>query len=188
VLKSDATKERIRSAARAAFGARGFDATTVRAIATDADVDPALVLHYFGSKAELFVAALELPIDPAPLFEAAAAQPEGAGRAVAAAVLAALDHEGLRPYLLGILRSAASDDKAAAMLREVITERVVGPAVRALDVDHPDLRATLVGSQIVGLAFARHVVGVGPLVETPSDQLADAIGPALQHYLTGDLS
>jgi hypothetical protein len=73
------------------------------------------------------------------------------------------------------------------MMRTMVAERVVAPAVEALGVDHPDLRATLVGSQLIGLVFARYVLAVEPLASAPTDTLVTAVGPTLQRYLTGAL-
>ena len=187
MLKSDATRERILAAARAAFAERGFGATSLRSIATAAGVDPALTIHYFGSKAELFVAAVEPPVDPAALFAGIPSDPEGAGTRLAAAFLTALDNEHVRGSLLGILRTAVADEATAEMMRTMVAERVVAPAVEALGLDHPDLRATLVGSQLIGLVFARYVLAVEPLASAPTDTLVTAVGPTLQRYLTGAL-
>ncbi|HEX6417816.1 MAG TPA: TetR family transcriptional regulator [Acidimicrobiales bacterium] len=187
MLKSDATRDRILAAARSAFAERGFAATSLRSIAAAAGVDPALTIHYFGSKANLFVAAVEPPVDPVALFASVPTDPEGAGTRLAATFLTALDNDHVREALLGVLRTAVTDEATTEVLRAMVTERVVAPAVEALGVDHPDLRATLVGSQLIGLVVARHVLRVEPLASAPVDTLVAAIGPTLQRYLTGDL-
>lgn len=182
------TRDQIVAAARAAFAAQGLEATSLRAVARAAGVDAALVHHYFRSKQELFVASTDLPIDPAALLTGVAADPDRAGELMAGAFLAMLDDADARQRLLAILRAAATDEAAAASLRGLIHERVARPAAEALAADHPSLRATLVGSQLVGLAFARHVVGVEPLASTPAEVLAAAVGPTLQRYLTGAIA
>lgn len=187
MLKSEQTQRRILDAARRAFAERGFDGTSLRTIASAAGVDPALCLHYFGSKAELFVAATELPIAPGPLLASAAGDPEHVGRRVADAFLGMLDDENARSSLLGLVRSAAADADAADMVRQLIGERVVGPAVDNLAVDEPELRATLVGSQLIGLLFARHIVAVDPLACADAATLSAAVAPTIQRYLTGEL-
>ncbi|HEX6425079.1 MAG TPA: TetR family transcriptional regulator [Acidimicrobiales bacterium] len=188
MLKSEATRERILAAARTAFAERGFGATSLRSIADAAGVDPALTIHYFGSKASLFVAAVQPPLDPASLFATIPTDPDGAGTRLAAAFLTALDNEHVRGSLLGILRTAVADEATADMMRAMVAERVVAPAVEALGVDHPDLRATLVGSQLIGLVFARYVLAVEPLASATTDTLVAAVGPTIQRYLTGELS
>lgn len=187
MLKSEQTQRRILEAARRAFAERGFDGTSLRTIASAAGVDPALCLHYFGSKAELFAAATELPVAPGPLLASAVTDPEHVGRRVADAFLDMLDDEDARSSLLALVRSAASDADAADMVRRLIGERVVGPAVDNLDVDEPELRATLVGSQLIGLLFARHIVAVDPLASADTPTLAAAVAPTIQWYLTGEL-
>ena len=182
------TRDRILAEARAGFGERGFDGTTIRAVASAAGVDPALVHHYFGSKQQLFVEAMELPVD---LAEAAprllAGPPAELGVRIVRFVLELWDKPATRSLMLGVIRSASTDPVAAAMLRRILAE---GPfAALAQATDRPDaaLRATLVGSQLVGLAMARHIVGVEPLASASPESIAVAIGPTIQRYLTGDL-
>jgi AcrR family transcriptional regulator len=187
MLKSERTQQRILDAARAAFARKGFAATSLQAVADEAGVDKALCVHYFGSKAGLFAAAMQLPVDVGAVFASVTAEPEHAGRRFVELFLSVLDDERARTTLVALIRSAASDDAAAAMVRGLIAAQVVGPAVAALDVDQPDLRATLVGSQLIGFVFARHVVGVEPLATASSAELADALAPNIQRYLTGAL-
>lgn len=183
-----ATHQRILDAARTAFAERGFNATSLRTIGEAAGVDPALCIHYFGSKAELFAASVEMPFDPADVLTEVNADPSSAGRRLAETFLGALEDEQTRQSLVGLVRSAASDDGAAERVRALVTERVVGAAVSRLDVDRPDLRATLAGSQLMGLVFARHVVGVEPLASASTEEVVAAIAPTLQRYLTEELS
>lgn len=182
------TRDQIVAAARAAFAAQGLEATSLRAVARAAGVDAALVHHYFRSKQELFVASTDLPVDPAAIVAVVAADPERAGERLARAFLAMLDDADARQRMLAIVRAAATDEAAAGVLRQVVHERVARPTADALAADNASLRATLVGSQLVGLAFARHVVGVEPLPSTPADVLVAAVGPTLQRYLTGAIT
>lgn len=186
MLKSERTQERILDAARSAFAERGFHATSLRTIAAAADVDPALCLHYFGSKRELFLAATELPVDVADVLQAVATEAD-AGERLARAFTTVLDDERARESVLALVRSAASDPAAAELVREVVGQRVLLPAVAALSVDRPGLRATLAGSQLIGLLFARHVVGLPPLVEADTETLVTIVAPTLQRYLTEPL-
>jgi AcrR family transcriptional regulator len=185
---SSDTRDRILAAARAAFGELGFEAATIRGVAARAGVDPALVHHYFGTKQRLFVAAMEIPADTAAIIpRAMEGPPEQFGERIARHVLELWDSPAMHSLMLGIVRSAATDPVAAGMFRQVLAEGPFLALARATDRPDADLRATLVGSQLVGLAMARYIVKVDPIASADREVLARAIGPTLQRYLTGDL-
>lgn len=183
------TRDAISEAARSRFADVGYDRTTIRAIAADAGVDPALVLHFFGSKQGLFVSVMRLPQDPevvfARVFEGDRSE---AGLRLARFAVSLLEDPVARSVLTGIVRAAASEPEAARMVRELVSEQLLGPLARSLGMPDPELRASLVGSQMVGLVMARHVVGIEPLASFEAEELAAAIAPNLQRYLTGRLS
>jgi AcrR family transcriptional regulator len=183
------TRGRILDAARGVFGRAGYDGASVRAIAAEAGVDPALVHHYFGSKQRLFLAAMEFPIDPAVVLPRVLAEGPRAtlGERFVAFVVALWDRPDVRPLLTGVVRSATTDPVAAGMARRFLAE---GPFLAlASATDRPDasLRAALAGSQMIGLAIARYVVGVEPLASLAPEGVARLVGPAVQRYLDGDL-
>jgi AcrR family transcriptional regulator len=181
------TRDRILAAARVAFAEAGFDGATIRGIARTAAVDPALVHHYFGTKEQLFVAGMQLPFDPATLVDAITRGGlEQAGERTARFAVGVWVDPGATPILLGVVRSAVSDERAAATLRDLM-ERTLLPAARGLGVDQPELRASLAWSQIVGLFFGRYILRVGPLVTISSDQLIAALAPQLQQAFTGPI-
>ena len=185
-----AAREDILRAARRAFGERGFAGATIRAIAADAGVDPALVLHYHRTKAELFAAAVRLPLSPSESF--AALEPVGRddlGEAVLRLVLAIWEDPDALDAWLGLIRSATTDDAAAAMLRDLVTNVVVERMGDLLRLDDAAVayRVSLVGSQIVGLGVARHVLRLEPLASASTSDLVAAVAPTLQRYLTGAL-
>jgi AcrR family transcriptional regulator len=183
------TREAILDAARRAFAEHGYQHATIRMVADLAGVDPALVHHYFRYKQDLFVAAVQLPVNPVEQLGAVLAQdPDQAGERMVELFLSIWDHAGDRSPLLAIVRSAVGDERAAAMLREFITEEVLGQIAHRLGGPDARLRATLIGSQIIGLAMARYIVRVEPLASAPPAQLVAAIGPTLQRYLTGDIA
>ncbi len=185
---SSDTRGRILAAARVSFGERGFEAATIRDIALRAEVDPALVHHYYGTKQQLFVAAMELPIDiPALVPQLMAGSPDEIGERFVRFVLELWETPAMRPLLLGVLRSATTDPVAAGMLRQILAEGPILAIATAIDRPDASFRATLVGSQLVGLMMARYVVGVEPLASAPRESIVRAIGPTIQHYLTGDL-
>jgi AcrR family transcriptional regulator len=182
------TREAILDAARRAFAEQGYQQATVRGVAELAGVDPALVHHYFGTKQELFVAAVQLPVNPVEQLAAVLADdPELVGRRLAETFLSIWDHAADQSPLLALVRSAVGDEHAAAMLREFIAEEVLGQIARRLGSPDARLRASLVGSQVVGLIMVRYIIRVEPLASAPAAQVAAAIGPTLQRYLTGDL-
>lgn len=183
-----ATRERIAEAARHLFAERGFDRTSVRAVAAEAGVDPALVHHYFGTKQRLFIEAVDFPIDAAAAIGTlSAGDVDDAGERLVRFALRLWDDPVVLPRLLGVLRSAVTDPEAARMLGTLFTRQGPVQLVRALGADQPDLRAELVGTQLVGLAVARHVLRVEPLASADHETIVAAIGPTMKRYLVGDL-
>jgi AcrR family transcriptional regulator len=192
------TREAILAAARKRFADLGYDGATIRGIAADAGVDPALVHHFFGSKERLFAAAMRLPVVPGELIGAALAGhpgPAGAGQSLGEhlvrVALTAWDVNEIRDVFLGLLRSAATSEQALAMLREFATETILSrlsAAVPSADPAQARYRAALVASQVLGLAMTRYVIGLEPLAGATRDELVAAIGPTLDRYLTGDLT
>lgn len=178
----------ILDAARLSFAQEGYDGSTIRSIAGRAAVDPALVHHYFGNKDSLFAAAMQFPLNPAealtPLLEQGL---DGLGERLLRLFLSVWDRSAPASPFVAMIRSASSNDQAAAMLREFISREVIGRLAHALATDHPELRATLVGSQLVGLGFARYVVRLEPLASEDADTVVRCIAPTIQHYLTGRL-
>ncbi len=184
---SDDTRGRILASAREAFAERGFDGATVRVIASHAGVDPALVHHYFGSKHRLFVAAMEFPVDVGQVFALLAQGPrETIGERIIRAFVEVWDRPEVRPMLLGIVRSASTDPTAAAMFRTLLVEGPLRAMTATIDVPDAALRATLVGTQLVGLAMARYVVILEPLASLDVETLAALVGPTVTRCLTGD--
>lgn len=181
------TRARIADAATAAFAASGFDGATIRGIARQAGVDPALVHHYFGTKEQLFVATMQLPFDPARLRDMLRAGGiDGVGERIMRFAVEIWRQPGLHPVVQGLARSAASDPRAAAMVRELL-DSVLVPAVRGLEVDQPELRAALLWSQVIGVVFGRFVVEVERLREAEPEVLVALLAPALQATLTGPM-
>lgn len=180
------TKQAILEAARRTFAANGFDRATIRAIATEAEVDPALVMHHFGNKRSLFVAAHELPADPAEVLAQIAEVPvEARGEAAVRFYLELL--AGPTSTGLSLLRAAASEPAAAVMLREFLECTVIPSGLSLLDQPEHDgeLRVALIASHLVGIAVARRVVAVTPITEPDLEDLVAMVAPAIQHYIDG---
>jgi AcrR family transcriptional regulator len=178
------TGEKILAAARAHFARVGYEAGTVRGIAADAAVDPALVLHYFGSKEGVFRAAVDFPVDPADFIPRLLAPGlDGLGERLVRFFLETWDSPAGRP-LLALIRSVVASEDAAALLREFVTREVLGRLAQALEVDQPQLRATLAASTLIGMAMLRYVVKLEPLASASPEVVAGWLGPAVQRYLT----
>jgi AcrR family transcriptional regulator len=182
------TRDAILEAARREFGQHGYDRATIRGVARGAGVDPALVHYFFGTKAELFAAAMELPVNPAELAQTLlAGEPERIGERLIATFLSVWDHGDNRDVFIGLLRSAVTDEQAATLLREFAMRELFGRVAAALGTPDAELRANLVFSQIFGLAVARYILRIEPLASTPGELVAAAVGPTVQRYITGDL-
>jgi len=188
-------REAILESARGQFAENGYHGATIRAIAAAAAVDPALVHHYYGTKERLFAAAMQLPFVPSEAIGAALApntrRPgESLGTQMVRSALALWESTEVRGSFQALLRSALTSDRAAAMLREFVTEAILQPVARAAgaaDSESTSFRASLIGSQMLGLAMARYVLQFGPVAAASPEQLAAAIGPTIDRYLTADL-
>jgi AcrR family transcriptional regulator len=182
------TRGEILAAARHVFGEHGFENASVRKVASRAGVDPALVHHYFGSKQALFLAAMELPIDFNGLVEQVMAGPRReVGARLVRQTLKLWETPATRSLLMGIVRSATTDEVAASMLRGLLAEGPILALTRANGGPDAALRATLAGSQVVGLAMARYVIRVEPLASASTEEVVRTVGPSLQRYLVGRL-
>jgi AcrR family transcriptional regulator len=179
------TRERILAAAREAFAERGYDKASVRAIAQAADVDPALVHHYFGAKEQVFEAAVEVSLAPAlNVPELLAGGPQGVGERLARYFLAIWENPVSRAPLLAVLRSAVSNETAAGVLRGFVLRRLLLRVAAELDLPDARLRAELAASQMIGIAFMRYVIRAEPIASADPEELVGFVAPALQRYLT----
>jgi len=182
------TRATILDAARASFAERGFAGTTIRGVASAAGVDAALVHHYFGTKDDLFLAAMELPVDPRTLIAPALeGGPDGAGERLLRAFLSMWDDPELSPVLVGVVRSALQPG-GERLLTQGIVPVLLMPVGQALGIDRPELRIPLVISQVAGLILTRYVVGLEPIASMPAETVVSSYAPVLQHFLTGDLA
>ncbi len=183
------SREAILRAARAKFADLGYDRATIRGIAAAAGVDARMVTHYFRTKQHLFLEVVEPPIDPAGAIPGGSHDmtPEEIGFAVARYLVAALESEDQLHVILAVIRSASSEPDVVPLVRTFVTERVLLPVASQVTADRPHLRAALIGSQIVGLVYARHLVGIDALAQADPETLVRALAPVITHYLTGDL-
>lgn len=185
--KSERTKLRIQQAAARLFASRSFETVSTRAIAKEAGVDAALIHHYFGSKEGLFQAVLNAAIHPEQLEALVVSEsPEDWGRQLVRAADKVWTSPAA-PALKAVVRRVLVGHEG--MLREFVTRSLLNRFLSHIKGPEPErrLRASLIGSQMAGLVIARHIVGIEPLASLSTDEVADLIGPVLQHYITGSL-
>jgi AcrR family transcriptional regulator len=183
------TKGQILEAARRLFATHGYEGATIRSIAADAGVDPALVMHYFGTKNHLFAASLSLPANPAQVLGALLAQtrPEVLGERMITTLLEVWDTSADRNPFLAALRTATSTGPAADSVRQFIERSVVTTIAAHLPGPDSRLRAVLIGSQIAGIIFSRYVLQLEPVASADPGRLARIYGPTIQRYAFGEL-
>ncbi|MFT4280908.1 TetR family transcriptional regulator, partial [Microbacterium sp.] len=182
--RSDA-RERILAAAADEFGARGYDATTIRSVAARAEVDSALVHHYFGTKADLFAAAVDVPVRPDLVVPAIlAGDRERWGEAVISFVLEQFERPEVRRRAVVLLRTSLGNSLATPLMVGFLRRELLARIVAELDVDDAELRAGLVASQIVGLIVARYIAKLPGIADASPEDLVARIGPTVQRYLT----
>jgi AcrR family transcriptional regulator len=202
------TRAAILAAARQEFADRGYDGATIRAIAAGAGVDPALVHHFYGTKERLFAAAMRMPFVPSEVITAALAEhggpsgtadpPRSLGEHMVRTALTVWENTEVRGVFLGLLRSAVTSEDAAAMLREFIADAILRPISAAAQAgagagpdggDQADIayRASVVATQMLGLALSRYVIKLEPVASADPADLAATIGPTLDRYLTGPI-
>ena len=184
------TRETILSAARDLFLQNGYDATSIRSVATRAKVDPALVHHYFKDKADLFAASIRAPVRPDLIVKTALEGPrERIGENLVTLALTALEEPVARRTLLGLMRTALGHDFAAGMLKQFMVREVFHRIAVELSEEEgvvdAELRANLAASQVVGLIMVRYGVGAEPLASASVPEVAARVGPVIQWHLLG---
>jgi len=186
--KSERTKLRIQQAAAKLFASRSFETVGTRAIAKEAGVDAALIHHYFGSKEGLFQAVLNAAIRPEQLEALVVSESPVCHHARPRAPT----HTPPPPPPPPPARGGGGRRVLVGhegVLRDFVTRSLLNRFLSHIEGPEPErrLRASLIGSQMSGLVIARHIVGIEPLASLSTDEVADLIGPVLQHYITGSL-
>jgi AcrR family transcriptional regulator len=183
------TREAILAAARESFADRGFDRASIRAIATAARVDPALVHHYFGTKDQLFLEAMQVPFDPGSAISSVLGQGrDGTGERLVRMMLSIWDSPA-GVAAAALVRSAVGNETFARMLREFVTHGILRRITKEFGLAPAEagLRTNLVASQIVGVIMVRYIIRLEPMASAPVDLLAPLIGQTVQRYLTEPL-
>lgn len=183
------TRGELLAAASLEFAEHGLDRTSMRGIARRAGVDPSLVHHYFTSKEALFAESLAV----SEVVPGVASQLAGVGATDAAETLVRtllrvwgrLDSRGVLQAVLG---SVVRSEAARAVLRDMVLRRVLDPLTERLGVDEPARRASLVASQMTGLALVRYVLRVEPLASASEEEVVADVAPTVHRYLFGALA
>lgn len=179
------TRAEILEAARSVFAERGFDRATIRAIAAEAGVDPAMIHHYFGTKDQLFTASIDIPAAATErVLDLLAQDPDDLGRHLAETFFGVWENEEPRTALLGILRSAmGGEDRAVLAFRQFLTSVLMAQLAPKIRGEGARLRALLMASQLVGVAMTRYVMRLEPIASAPVADVIDLVAPRLQSYV-----
>ena len=185
--ESAGTRDRILDAAREEFSERGYEKTSVRGIAKSAGVDSALVHHYFGTKEQVFEAAVEVAFAPALKGRDAVldAPVEEVGERMTRMILGLWENPVTRTPLLAIVRSAVNNEAAAGVFRRLVAGQLLRRIAGQLDLPDAELRAELAAAQLVGIAMIRYVIKMEPLASADPEQIIRRVAPVVQGHLTG---
>ena len=175
-------------AARELFAELGFERTTMRAVAARAGVDPALIYHYFDDKEGLLFAALQPPADAATVFVGLTSEADRTGEELVRRLIGLWEERPeVREQMAAILRAGLSNDRAGRLLRDILSSFILAALGDVLADDRRELRTALIGSHIGGLMLARYILRVPGAAAASPEDLVQAVGPVVQHYLTGDI-
>ncbi|MER7251692.1 TetR family transcriptional regulator [Kribbella sp. NPDC000426] len=180
------TRGEILQAARESFADKGFGATSIRAVARQAEVDAALVHHYFDSKEELFVQAMALPLDPRQVAARILDGPrDELGRRIVTIFLGVWESDEGQQRMKAMLRSVVTSDDVARLMREGMTSMILQPVSQLLDAPDALLRVGLIAGHLIGMALTRYVVELEPVASADLSTLVDRMAPAIQQYISG---
>jgi AcrR family transcriptional regulator len=174
--KADRTKAVILAAARERFAESGYEGATIRAIAADANIDPSMVMRYFGNKDQLFAAAAEFDLQFPDLSDLDRSE---LGAALVGHFLARWEGD---EALIVLLRSSTTNAEAAQRMKEIFAAQLL-PAIAKLTPDDAPRRAGLIATQMLGMALCRYVLRIPPIVDMARAELADWLAPTLQRYV-----
>ena len=180
---------RILAVARDEFAQHGWAGTAIRAVARTADVDPALIYHYFGSKEGLLDAATTPPQKWLDAVAATWATPKAdLGRQLIRTVLDTWADEEVGPILRAVVLTAAHEDKTREKLRLIVERGLIGGSTLGADEDERLRRSGLIATQLIGFALLRFVWKIEPIASMSEEQVVAAMAPNLQRYVEGDIS
>ena len=166
----------ILAASKQRFAESGFERATIRAIAADANIDPSMVMRYFGSKDQLFAAAADFDLQIPDMSDV---DQEQLGTRL---VAHCLDRWERDEALVVLLRSSTTNDEAAQRMRKIFSSQL-GPVVATINPTDALRRAGLIATQVLGLALCRYVLRLPPVVAMSHDEVVAWLGPTVQRYL-----
>jgi AcrR family transcriptional regulator len=178
--RSERTRRAILAAARAMFAARGYEGTTIRAVASRADVDASMVMRYFHSKAGLFTAAVTLDLEVPDLRSVPAS---GRGELLVRHFISRWEDPPRDDEMIALIRTAATSETVAGQLQSVIGQLVTKPLADLGDEQAAE-RGTFIAAQLLGVALCRYILHLEPLASLPADDVVAAVAPSVQRYLT----
>ncbi len=173
---AEQTKSVILAAARERFAKSGFDRATIRAIAADANIDPSMVMRYFGSKDQLFAAAADFDLE---LPDLSGVGPDELGAALVDHFINRWERDEV---LVVLLRASATNAEAAQRMRTMFASQLM-PVIAKINPNEPERRAALIATQTLGLALCRYVLQLPPIVAMPREEAVAWLGPTVQRYL-----
>jgi AcrR family transcriptional regulator len=178
--RSEGTRRAILGAARAAFAARGYELTTIRAVAAQAGVDASMVMRYFHSKAGLFTAAVTVDLQ---IPDLRSVPPSDRGELLARTFVSRWEDPLHDDEMIAMLRTGVTSETVAGQLQSVLSQLVTGP-IAALGDERAAERGALIAAQLLGLGLCRYILRFEPLASLPPDDVVAAVAPSIQHYLT----
>lgn len=184
------TREAILAAARQQFAEHGYARAALRAIAADAGVDQKLIAHFFGSKRQLFLAAVGLPLNPIDILSGVlqGGDPKSVTERLANVLADILERRELFQPIAAVIRASATEPDVREAMRQFFPGELLPTLGELLGAGDPALRLNLFGSQFAGLILVREVIGVEPIAAASARVLADAVAPTLARYLIGPLN
>ena len=186
---SDHSREAILVAARKLFAEQGFDGTSLRQVAREASVDPAMVHHFFKGKDELFASSVELPADPDEVLAGVETLEPGARAEALVRAVVRLWESPAQPGLVAFVRGTIGSKAKTALLRETVSRTILSRVMVGVQgpAEEVRLRGNLVATQVVGLMLLRYVIRLEPLASADQEEVVSLVAPTIQRYLTGNL-
>jgi AcrR family transcriptional regulator len=186
---NDHSREAILLAARKLFAEQGFDGTSLRQVAREASVDPAMVHHFFKGKDELFASSVELPADPEDVLAGVETLDPGARAEALIRAVVRLWEGPAQPGLVAFVRGTIGSKAKTALLRETVSRTILSRVMVGVQgpAEEVRLRGNLVATQVVGLMLLRYVIRLEPLASADQEEVVRIVAPTIQRYLTGDL-
>ncbi len=186
--QSESKKTRIGKVAAKSFAKVGYEKTTIRSVANAAEVDPKLVMHYFGSKESLFVSTLKTPFNPKVVLAGLKLLPRANwGARIADVFFSDSGSRSPQRTLVGVIRAAVSEPAAAEMFKSFYVEQILVPMLTGLNVDNPMQRSVAISSVMTGFVFTSQIVDLQSLVGSDLGKRKKLLAQLIQAALTGPL-